>query len=336
MLTDKNVMSVMPWEKLPATVCVEIMTLCNLRCNHCYLYHSDRKRKMVALDLFKNIADRISPLLLTAGEFNFASVEALLHPRVFDMIAHIRNYNNNINIPIFSNGMILNERLISQLIASDIKTIVFSLDGCRKETVESFNTGSDFNKIIGNITKLKMAAGNRINITANFVAHKNNISEIPEYVHFCRNLGVNNITVTGFISYPREMSSFCLYSFSGNAEVEEVLSLAQEKAKEYGMGFSYSTTKLKSADPFCRLTTAILYIDIDGNIVPCNVLANKTKISLGDKTIVTEAIRWGNVLREESARIWNGSGYQWFRQMFHMGILPESCRLCAMAYGVIC
>jgi MoaA/NifB/PqqE/SkfB family radical SAM enzyme len=132
------------------------------------------------------------------------------------------------------------------------------------------------------------------------------------------------------------MSSFSLYSFSGNAEVEEVLFSAQKKAKEYGMGFTYSTTKLKSVDHFCRLTTSILYIDIDGNIVPCNVLANKTSISFDDKSIVTEPVRWGNVLKDEPATVWNSSGYQWFRQMFHMGILPESCRLCAMAYGVIC
>jgi len=43
-----------------------------------------------------------------------------------------------------------------------------------------------------------------------------------------------------------------------------------------------------------------------------------------------------NVLKDDPAAVWNNSGYQWFRQMFHMGILPTNCRLCAMAYGVIC
>jgi MoaA/NifB/PqqE/SkfB family radical SAM enzyme len=132
------------------------------------------------------------------------------------------------------------------------------------------------------------------------------------------------------------MSGFSLYSFSGNPDVEDVLFAAQQKAKEYEMGFSYSTTKLKSRDHFCRLTTSILYIDSDGNIVPCNVLANKTRISFGDQSNVTETIIWGNVLKNDPAAVWNNSGYQWFRQLFHMGILPTNCRLCAMAYGVIC
>jgi MoaA/NifB/PqqE/SkfB family radical SAM enzyme len=199
MLEEKNMTSAMPWQKLPSTVCVEIMTICNLRCNHCYLYHSDRKKKIMDMELFKTISEKVSPILSAASEFNFASVEALMHPQVFEMIENIRSYNREIHIPIFSNGMILNDQLISQMIAYDIKTIVFSIDGCRKETVESFKTGSDFNKIVGNITKLKQAARNKVEITANFVAHKNNISEILEYVDFCRNLGINNITVTGFI-----------------------------------------------------------------------------------------------------------------------------------------
>jgi hypothetical protein len=76
--------------------------------------------------------------------------------------------------------------------------------------------------------------------------------------------------------------------------------------------------------------------DSDGNIVPCNVLANKTRISFGDQSNVTETIIWGNVLKNDPAAVWNNSGYQWFRQLFHMGILPTNCRLCAMAYGVIC
>ena len=336
MLEAKHMTSVAAWQKPPSTVCVEIMTICNLRCSHCYLYHSDREKKIMEMELFKTISQKISPILSGASEFNFASVEALMHPHVFDMIENIRKYNKKIHIPIFSNGMALNDQLISQILAHEIKTLVFSLDGCRKETVESFKTGSDFNKIVGNITRLKKAGGSKVEITANFVAQKNNISEIMEYVEFCRNLGVNNITVTGFISYPAEMSGFSLYSFSGNPAVEDVLFAAQQRAKEYGMGFSYSTTKLKSRDHFCRLTTSILYIDSHGNIVPCSVLANRTRISLGDESNVTDTIIWGNILDEDPAAVWNNSGYQWFRQMFHLGILPRNCRLCAMAYGVIC
>ena len=150
MLAEKHMTSAMPWQKLPSTVCVEIMTICNLKCNHCYLYHSDRKKKVMDMELFRTISEKISPILSAASEFNFASVEALMHPHVFDMVENIRNYNRGIHIPIFSNGMILNDQLISQMIAYGIKTIVFSIDGCRKETVESFKTGSDFNKIIGN------------------------------------------------------------------------------------------------------------------------------------------------------------------------------------------
>jgi MoaA/NifB/PqqE/SkfB family radical SAM enzyme len=336
MLEVKHMTSASPWQKPPSTVCVEIMTICNLRCSHCYLYHSDRKKKIMDMDLFKAISQKISPILSGASEFNFASVEALMNPHVFDMIENIRNYNRRIHIPIFSNGMALNDQLISQIIEHEIKTVVFSLDGCRKETVESFKTGSDFNKIVGNISRLRKAAGRNVGITANFVAQKNNISEIKDYVEFCRDLGINNITVTGFISYPAEMSGLSLYSFSGNPAVEEILIAAQQKAKEYGVGFSYSTTKLKSKDHFCRLTTSILYIDSQGNIVPCSVLANRTRISLGGESNVTDKIIWGNVVKDDPGAVWNHSGYEWFRQMFHMGILPTSCRLCAMAYGVIC
>lgn len=336
MIEQKTLTAILPWERLPSTVSVEIMTVCNLRCHHCYLYHSDREKKTMDLKLFQAIIDRVSPLLSTASEFNFASVEALMHPHIFTMIEYLRKYNRGLSLPIFSNGMILNDRLIGQLLDYAIETVVFSLDGCRKTTTESFKTGSDFERITNNIKKLSLASKGRLNITANFVAHKNNIAEIVEYVDFCRGLGVNNITVTGFISYPSILESYSLYSFAGNEQVEDLLASAQRKAQGLGLGFSYSPTKLKSDNQFCRLTTSILYIDCDGNVVPCNVLASKTHIAFEQRSTITEPVVWGNVLTADPEALWNGKPYQWFRQMFYEGILPVSCRLCPMAYGVIC
>jgi MoaA/NifB/PqqE/SkfB family radical SAM enzyme len=249
------------------------------------------------------------------------------------MIDLVMKQNKHIIIHINTNGMLLDENRIDSLLKRKIYDFCISLDGCRKETVESFKTGVDFDRVISNIKKLKEKGGSKVCIGTNFVAHKNNISELMDYIDFCKSLGVTSISISGFISYHPEMVDYCLYSESGIKEVDELYRKAKQKAENIGIKLRHQGTKLEPRG--CGMSD-LMYIDKKGNIVPCVLFSKKTRMVLLDKVGTTEQIIWGNVLEEDPYKIWTSKASVDFRRLLHEKKLPMECALCAIGYKVIC
>jgi MoaA/NifB/PqqE/SkfB family radical SAM enzyme len=324
--------------RYPSMIIIETMDVCNLKCSHCYLQAQTRSNKgFMDYNFFEKIVQRLSPVIERANAFAFSSTEGLLHKRIFDMVDLVRERNRDIDIGFDTNGMLLDENRIYNLLKRGIYSYPISLDGCRKETVESFKTGVDFDRVVGNIKKLKEIrenGENRIRIHVNFVAHKGNIGELLDYVDFCESLGVDRIQILGFISYTPEMRDQCLYSRSGIREVDELFQKAAAKAKAAGMRLIYHSTRLEPVG--CRNASGIMNIDIEGNIVPCHLFSQKTSLALLDKFGTTEQIIWGNVFEQDPYKIWTSKASVDFRRLLHEGKLPKECALCAAGHNVIC
>ena len=336
MITDNAMLKFMPWMALPESITVEIMTICNLRCTHCYLYNSEgASKQLMDCGRFENICARLAGLIPRAKIFNFASVEALMHPRLFDMIDLVCGINPNIKIPIYSNGMLLTTGNVRKLLERDILEVHISLDGCTQETVESFKTGANFHRIKENIVAALSTSGGRLKISTIFVAHRSNIHELPHYVDFCADLGISSINVTGFISYNPSTADEPLYSSLGFPAVEDIFQISEERARKRGISFSRQGTRLKQRDFNC-LTCKILYVTEDGTISPCNLLARPTTLCSQNVVETTVPITYGSIFSSTPEEIWQSPGYALFRKLFHNGMLPQPCRLCPMAYGVIC
>lgn len=320
----------------PSQITIEIMDICNLKCSHCYLQSqvkSSPSRGFMDYDFFEQIIKRISPLIKRAYHVNFLSVESLFHKRIFDMIDLVRKQNRNVGMSIITNGMLLDEKKIDRLLERDIHSITFSLDGWKKETVESFKRGTDFDRVVINIKRARERSKDKFNLTTNFVAHKRNIHELLNYIDFCKSLGISRIHINGFVSYSPEMRDYCLYSWEGNKEVDELFRQAKQKARTLGIILNYESTKLQPRG--CNLFSR-MYIDINGNIVSCVLLSVKTQLVLLDKVGFTEPIIWGNVFEEDPCNIWRSKASVDFRRLLYEDKLPKECSLCAIGYGVIC
>ena len=336
MTQEQATLKYMPWLAPPESITVEIMTVCNLQCSHCYLYNSEgATRQIMEYSRFESICERLSGLIATASPFNFASVEALVHPRLFDMIDLVHGMNPAIRMPIYSNGMLLTPDKAENPRERGIRELHVSLDGCSRETVEAFKTGSDFGRITGNIEAALRGAGGRLRISTIFVAHRRNIHELPLYVDFCASLGISSINVTGFISYNSSMVDEPLYSLEGVPAVDEIFRLSQEKAQKAGIALSCPSTRLRQRDFSC-LTCRILYVTEDGGISPCNLLARPTTLCWGKEVATTQPISYGSIFETPAEALWTSPGYALFRKLFNNGSLPTPCRLCPMAYGAIC
>lgn len=321
--------------RYPSAITIEVMDICNLRCRHCHLQSQvDARRGFMDYDSFKEIIARLIPLLSSVDRLNFSSVESLFHPRIFDMIDLVRLYNKNSEIYINTNGMLLDDNRIDNLLSRNIRDIHISLDGCKKETVEAFKTGVDFNRVIKNLKRFKEKGNGKVNIRANFVLHKNNRDELIDYIDFCKDLGVAAINVIGFISYMPKMADYCFYSGSGIKEIDDLLKRAQEKAQNFGVQLRHHGTKIEPVG--CRYASDLMYIDRNANVAACSLLTRETNMFFLGKTGLTKPVIWGNVLKDNPLNIWRSESCVNFRRLLDKKQLPKECSLCAIGYGVIC
>ena len=314
------------------------MNKCNLKCKHCRVtYHGnimeDVNPEFMDFEHFTKIIDRISNLVKKAHSFQFSTVEPLFHKDIFRMMDYISRYNRAIEYPLLSNGMLLTEKNIKELLKRNVPSISVSLDGCKKDTVESFKTNANFDQVVSNIKLLKKLSKNKIEVYAVFVATKESIIELVEYVGFCEKLKIDRILVNGFVSFLPENAHLYLYSKQGNPEVQKCFQLAYDNAKKQNIDIEFPSLAAKPLG--CGLHS---YMNIceNGDVSPCILLARKTPFELFSKSVTVKPVIWGNVFDKDPLSIWRSNESISFRKMLKRNVVPKECSLCPDAYGVIC
>ena len=326
------------YSSYPYVINVEIMNQCNLQCEHCRVtYHGnimeDVNPEFMDFEYFTKIIDRISHLIKKAYSFQFSTVEPLFHKDIFKMMDYVSKYNKGIEYPLLSNGMLLTEKNIKELLKRNISTISISLDGCKKDTVESFKTNTNFDRVVRNIKLLKKLCQNKIEVNVVFVATKENVNELVQFVDFCKNLNIDRILVNGFLSFLPKNSYLYLYSKQGNREVQKIFQLAYDNAKRKNIDIEFPSLIAKPSG--CGLHSH-MNINEKGDVSPCILLARKTPFELFSKSATVKPVIWGNIFDDDPLSIWKSKKSVQFRKMLKNKVVPNECSLCPDAYGVIC
>jgi len=129
---------------------IEPTNTCNLRCTFCFVTEGmTREGGFMDLDLFKKIIDDC-PDLEHLCMHNWG--EPLLHKDIFKMIEYAKNKGVNY-VVMNTNGTLLTDKMIDQIVDSKLDIIRFSIDG----SAETFKRvrGVKLKKIEQNINKLK-------------------------------------------------------------------------------------------------------------------------------------------------------------------------------------
>ena len=129
---------------------IEPTNTCNLRCSFCFVTEGmTRDEGFMDLDLFKKIIDD-TPSLEHLCMHNWG--EPLLHKDIFKMFDYAHKAGVNY-IVMNTNGTLLNEKMIGQIVESPLNIIRFSIDGSAK-TFKKIR-GVELDKIEANILRLK-------------------------------------------------------------------------------------------------------------------------------------------------------------------------------------
>ncbi len=321
----------------PPSILLQTVSGCNLKCRHCFLSQfgtdiPDGPKGMIDFDEFSRRASRIQPFIKRASFFYFSGFEALLQRDIFRMMELVLSINPFVQFPIYTNGNSLTNDALSKLQKFPVPEVVVSLDGVKKETVEAFKTGSSFERTIQTIKDLSAGLPGAA-IKTVFVAHRDNIREFPDYVDFVFSLGVKTVFVTNLLCFSQGLVPLALYGRNGNPDAEAIFGMAIARAKKNGQELHLPA--MKPAPMGCRQCLD-LFIDIKGNVSPCDYLSVTTSFFLFDEHRQTEPVAFGNILTDDVKKIWFGRPFTSFRSMHLAARVPESCTCCTDAYGMLC
>lgn len=168
---------------------LEVTSRCNARCEHC------GSSCGYEIPDYEISADEIKKVLLSVSQkydakkilLNVTGGEPLMRKDLFA----IMDYANNLGYPwgMTTNGMLINDEIIKNMIATNMKTISISLDGL-KETHESFRkVPNSFDKIITNIKKLQKVPSIKV-VQVTTVANKKNLKELESLYKLMLDLNV--------------------------------------------------------------------------------------------------------------------------------------------------
>jgi radical SAM protein with 4Fe4S-binding SPASM domain len=158
---------------VPLSVAWELTLTCNMRCMHCGSSAGDTRVHELttneAFDLCSQLSD------LHAKYINLTGGEALLRKDWYLIGKEIKDCG--MEVSVLSNGLVLNEKIISELRAVGVYAIALSLDGGKPETHDRIRgVPGSFEKCLKGLEALREE---NLPATVITTVHKGNIQELP-------------------------------------------------------------------------------------------------------------------------------------------------------------
>jgi len=225
----------------PITLMVEVSTVCNLQCPGCEreLYKRDPAqggipKENVRLENLKKL-EKILPYVYSTyfvGELG----DPFLNKEFCDIHRFFKKFN--IKTGYFSNAMLLTEEHIKKTFEEKMDSVLVSIDSHIKERYESIKQGSNFEKVVDNISKFslykKKTGRSGFQFGLNFIFRSDNYKDILGYLDFAYSIGADFIHSSSFITHIEEEKETSFFLVD-NREKEEIFRRAREKAERLGI-----------------------------------------------------------------------------------------------------
>jgi MoaA/NifB/PqqE/SkfB family radical SAM enzyme len=170
---------------VPERIQVEVAFGCNAGCKMCPInLPSKRKKGVMSFEMFKQVIDQMEPYKEHIQKVDFWGVgEPLLDGGLFEKIKYAKSKGFH-GLAIASNVDLMNKEKQDKLLESGIDSIIFGVDGIKKETHEALRIGVDFDNVIKNtlsIIKKRNEGNYKTRFIIRFVKQEKNKNEWEEY-----------------------------------------------------------------------------------------------------------------------------------------------------------
>ncbi len=307
---------------------LEVTTLCNFDCRTCIRNSWDDALGRMNAEVFRQILEQIKELpnlkCVHLGGFG----EPLSHPHIFSFIESLKKLN--LQVELISNGSLLNDQCIDELIRLGLDKLFISLDGPDEIEYNDIRQGGDFMSVTAHISRLnarKAELKSKVpELAIEFVAMKKNFHRLPDLVKLIDTLGASYLLVTNVLPYSEELKDEILYDLDdslpvfGNASI-----LSTMRARMPQM-------KLRT-ERYCKfIEDNALTITWDGHVAPCYALMHSYTCYIYSRAKAMYPYYLGNVTENSLSSIWQHPEYVYFRSLVRDYRFP-SCTDCKFLEG---
>jgi len=176
----------------PLYLGIEPTTACQLRCPHC----------ISGLKAFTRPTGRLDPTLLEKilqelhthlwGVLFYFQGEPLLHPRIGHLIQLASRYQ--LFTSLSTNGLLLSEEKIYELIMAGLTHIRISIDGMSEESYAHYRRGGELSVVLEGVERLLRVRKTMRSIyplvELQMIVFRHNVSEVPAFLEWARRVGV--------------------------------------------------------------------------------------------------------------------------------------------------
>jgi MoaA/NifB/PqqE/SkfB family radical SAM enzyme len=309
---------------LPKIIQIEVTTACQLRCMFCphTIMGEDWLTTHMSWEVFSSLLPFVPHTKLVHLQ---GWGEPLLHPRLWDMAAAIRE--NRGRASVTTNALLLDTAAAREACRIGLDLVAISVAGAHAETNDSLRIGSDFEKICANIGYLcELKPRPKVHLVMQMM--KSNMEELPELLTLAARLGVDEVIAPNLDYIPTEEVDI-LRAFDQNAR-DSYLGITEEamrRGQELGIKVHIYPIEPRDdilmcdADPLHRV-----WILASGEVAPCPYLALSVRgriprVFWGKREDLAP-LSFGNALQGLD-RVLNGQPALSFREAFSRRLLAD-------------
>lgn len=298
---------------------VESSLACNLRCIMCP-WQTISKQAANRGIMQQAAWDAIRPHLGQAQTVDFTGGgEPLLQPRLVQWMADAKAAGCKTGL--LTNGFLLKESLLQQLLATGIDWIGISMDGATKDVYEKIRIGSRFETVCQNVANIaRLRQGSTPQTMINFVLMPINYHQVEEIVRLACQLGVDQVNFKQCdVIRDEHGKGFGLFAYRETREIrrlEKTLAKARRLARKLKVqttSFPFTPEELPVCDQDPRNS---MFIRHDGTVAPCiNQAVGGPTTFLGTDVAMPRA-HYGALPQENLLELWSSKMCRFFRMRF--------------------
>lgn len=141
----------------PDEIILEITNICNLNCRFCHFHGEDVKRRrklgMMPPVIWERLLDEIEGWQRPCALLTHGAGEPLLYPHLRALLTRATAIDT-LHVGFMTNGMLLTPEISEMLVALQVKSVAFSIDGVVPKTHDHFRVNADLKQIEANVDAL--------------------------------------------------------------------------------------------------------------------------------------------------------------------------------------
>ncbi len=326
-------------DSAPVCLYLETTNRCNLLCTTCPRTYEDLEPPAdMSWELFTKIVDQFPAIsrVVLHGIGEPMMVKDL--PRMVRYLKERGTY-----VLFNTNGTLLRSKKGRELIDSGLDELRVSLDAAEAAAFKLVRGRDWFDRIVRNVrefVELKQRLGaTNPRLSLWLTGLRETLAQLPDFIRLAAEIGVPEVHLQRLVHFPdgqglaRPQSSL----FERLKEEEAVfIQEAQTVAAELGVMFDASGAAEPEASlkrgtgeqpwSICRRPWTLMYFTAHGRAIPCCIAPFSMR--------GYESFTLGDASQQSLREIWNGAGYQQFREALLSDSPPSACAGCGLRWSL--